>query len=103
MFISQSIFDTWNPIKEDYPPMQTPSAKEVADLLIKTRKESWDILPSDRKYDEFQHRLQAIRKKIDGLIRKISTQLHFAFQHNAPSNQRKLMKHYGFNTKLNND
>jgi hypothetical protein len=85
-----------NAVKEGYSPMQNPSAEEVATLMVKARKELGDIGYADRQYNQLQKRLQVLRTTINELIREIAAQLRFALRNNSPSNQRRIMRHYGF-------
>jgi hypothetical protein len=85
-----------NAVAAGYAPMLNPSAKEVAALMEKAQTELGAVGSADHQYNKLQKRLQVLRKPANELIQEIAAQLRFALRSNTPSNQRRIMRHYGF-------
>ncbi len=85
-----------NAVAAGYAPMLNPSAKEVAALMEKAQTELGAVGSADHQYNKLQKRLQVLRKPANELIREISAQLRFALRNNSRSNQRRIMRQYGF-------
>ena len=85
-----------NAVQKGYPSMLNPSAKEVEELLDKAEKEFYEVVPADRILAGQQKKLRVFRNEADKLIRETALVIRFALRNNTPSNQRRIMKLYGF-------
>lgn len=85
-----------NAVKDGYAPMLNPSAEEVATLMKKAQEKLEAVGFADLQYNKHQKRLQVLRKPANKLIQEIAAQLRFALRSNTHSNQRRIMRYYGF-------
>lgn len=83
-------------VQNGYSAMQNPSAQEVQECLEHAEKEFHEVGPADRILDEQQKKLRSFRIEADNLIRETATIIRFALRKSTPSNQRRVMRHYGF-------
>jgi len=83
-------------VANSYPAMENPSAAEVEGKLLVAQKERDDIAPADRSYNIFQKEVSSMRIPVDILIKDIADHLQFALRKETESNQRRIMRTYGF-------
>lgn len=85
-----------NAVQKGYPPMLNPSVEEVEEILNIAEKEFYEVAPADRILAGQQKKLRSFRNEADKLIRETALVIRFALRNNTPSNQRRIMKLYGF-------
>lgn len=83
-------------IEDGFPAMANPSAEEISGVLMQAEKERDDISPADRSYNIFQKEIRSLSVPVDELIRDIADHIQFAVRKEKASNQRRIMRTYGF-------
>jgi len=78
-----------------YPPMQNPTAEELQEAVEKAKKESNDVAPADRAYDEAEEAVEALRGKAAELIYDLIAELKFNLRKKDPASQRRIIRSYG--------
>ena len=72
-----------------YPPVASPSAKEIEEKMIAAEKAYAEITPADRAYDNEQADLAEMRKTANTLIKDIMAELRYSTRNlDAPSRRR---------------
>ena len=83
-------------VENGFPAMLNPSAEEISEVLEQAEKERDDISPADRTYNIFQKEIRSLSVPVDVLIRDIADHILFAIRKETASNQRRIMRTYGF-------
>lgn len=82
-------------VEQGYPAMVNPTAAEISAVNEKARKELADIASADRKVDQAEEELAAVREEVDLLIRDIVSDLNYNLRHVEDASRRRIMRSYG--------
>jgi hypothetical protein len=94
-FAAQIVQGDADAVAAGYPAMINPSADEVADWLATAQAEAGQVGGTDRRYDQAQEDIAALRPEADTLIQDIVEQLRFSLRKKDEPSQRRIMRSYG--------
>lgn len=72
-----------------------PSAEELYAVLQDAQKEVGEVALADRKYDEAQEAIAALRPRADELILEVMDELKYTLRKKEAPSQRRIMRTYG--------
>ncbi len=82
-------------VADGFPPIACPSAAELQLVLDNAQSERDDIPMADKKYDNAQAAVAALRPRADELIRDVRDVVQFAVRKMDAPSQRRTLRNYG--------
>lgn len=89
-------------VAKGYAPMLNPSAEEVQEAVDAALKELQDTENVDKDLNELEETLAQHRNAADTLINDVIDELHFHLRKQGDSDQRRIIRSYGFTFSSNN-
>jgi hypothetical protein len=84
-------------IEKGYQPMLNPDVAELQEAYNAALKETNDVVPADRAYDQAEETIESLRGQADELISDIIDELKFHLRKKDGASQRRIIKSYGVN------
>jgi hypothetical protein len=78
-----------------FDPIDNPSAAELQTALDAAEKESAEVAPADRKYDEAEEEVSNLRPEADNLVANVVDELKFNLRKRDRASQRRIIQSYG--------
>jgi hypothetical protein len=78
-----------------FDPIVNPSAAELQTALDAAEKESAEVAPADRKYDEAEEEVSNLRPAADNLISDVVDEMKFNLRKRDRASQRRIIQSYG--------